>query len=153
GITGDTQVKGFEGWIACESCSWNIEREFKETTKAGSQDLNLGVAELPPIELEKNMDLASTYLMYQAINGKPLGTGEIVFLENLGDDIQRFLEYTLDNVVVRSWSISGSEDERPTETFSLWYRKIKMKYTQIKEDGKVGSTPEKGWNTVTNTSW
>ncbi len=150
-IVGNSQIDDFPKWISCTSSSWSIEREFTEASKAGSQDLNTGVAELQPIELEKNMDNASVDLMAYSINGKALDEAEIVFLETLEDKTERYLEFKLGHVVVKSWSISGSDDDRPTESFSLWYQKIQMKYTNWLPDNTKGATPQKSWNTVKNT--
>ena len=66
GVDGDSNIPGYEKWISCTSVSWNVERTFSESAKAGTQDVNLGVAEIPPISINKTFDTASVYLMQSA---------------------------------------------------------------------------------------
>ncbi len=63
-----------------------------------------------------------------------------------------FLEFKLFNPIVASWSISGDEDERPTEEVTLWYWKIWMQYYTF--DGKTHkSAGSKGWDRTQNKPW
>ena len=159
GIDGDSTIPGYEKWISCTSCSWNIERTFSESAKAGTQDVNVGIADLPPITLGKSFDVSSVYLMQNSCAGGALGTvAEIHFLQTSGttnEDPKKgiFLQYKLFNPLIASWSISGDEDERPTEEVTLWYWKIWMQYSSSK-DGK-GNTPvcNKGWDRTKSIPW
>ncbi len=155
-VPGDCQIKGYEEWITCSSVSWSIEREFSESAKAGTLDVNLGVSDLPPIEVGKSMDRASADLMFAgAGKGKVSAKGKIHFIGTGDTDDPKknlYLEFLLDNPIIAGWSISGSDDDRPEETVNLWYWKIHMKYYAF--DGKdyklVG---EKGWDRIGNKSW
>ncbi len=154
-VKGDSTIADHPDWIACDSCSWAIEREFKESAKAGTQDLNLGVADLPPIEFSKNMDRASVPLMQNSIAGGSLGTAEIHFVSTSGVEGKPgiYLAFKLDNAIVRTWSIEGSEDERPTESFSLHYQKIWMNYFYTKDGKTYEDWAAKGWDTIQNKEW
>jgi type VI protein secretion system component Hcp len=66
---GDSQIEGHPNWIACSSVSWNVERTFTESAKAGTLDVNVGVADIPPISVNKTLDKASIYLMAAGIAG------------------------------------------------------------------------------------
>lgn len=154
GVKGDSQIPGYEGWIACTSMSWNVERTFSESAKAGTQDVNLGVAEIPPISLNKSFDSASIYLMQSAIAGGALGTeAQIKCLTTGGDEAHVYLEFKLHNPIVASWSISGDEDERPTEEITLWYWKIWMQYYSTTDGKNYNSVGSKGWDRITNKPW
>lgn len=158
GIPGDVNISksGFpQECIACTSCSWDIEREFKESGKAGTMDINLGVADLPSISLGKSMDKASVYLMQNSIAGSSLGTAEIYFLTSSGvdSDGEVFLEFKLNNAIVQSWNISGDEDDRPNEEIKLWYNKIWMQYFQSENGKDYTSAGSKGWDRVANKAW
>ncbi|ADB16507.1 protein of unknown function DUF796 [Pirellula staleyi DSM 6068] len=156
GVTGDSQIPGYEDWIACTSCSWNIERTFSESAKAGTLDVNVGVAEIPPITLGKSFDVASVYLMQNAIAGGALGTAaQIHFLSTSGTEGTGaiYLEYKLFNPIVASWSISGDEDERPTEEVTLWYWKIWMQYYASTDGKNYVGKGNKGWDRTKNKSW
>jgi len=154
-IPGDFDTKELKKHIACTSCSWDIEREPKEAGKAGTTDINLGIAELPPLEFSKLMDKASVFLMQNAIAGHSLGTVEVKFLTTAGtkSEAKVYLEYKLDTAVVSSWSMSGTEDDRPEETFKLWYKKVWMQYWTT-EDGKTYTKAgSKGWDRTKQVEW
>lgn len=158
GIPGDVNISNSavaDGCIACTSCSWDIEREFKESGKAGTTDINLGVADLPAISLGKSMDKASVYLMQNAIAGAGLGTAEIYFLSSSGvtGEGEIFLSFKLNNVIVQSWNISGDEDDRPNEEIKLWYNKIWMEYFQSTDGKTYTSAGSKGWDRIANKQW
>ena len=154
GVDGDSHIPGYEKWISCTSVSWNVERTFSESAKAGTQDVNLGVAEIPPISINKSFDVSSLYLMQSAIAGGALGTmAQIVFLVTGDQKTNRYLEFKLHNPIVASWSISGDEDERPTEEVSLWYWKIWMQYYATKDGSTYTSAGSKGWDRIANKSW
>ena len=151
-IPGDCMVKGYEEWITCSEFNFGIEREFADSAKGGTADVNLGVADLPPVELGKSMDKASALLFRQSISGKSLGTGEIHFVETMDDELFMYLQYKLDNVIVSKWDMTGSDDDRPTESFSLFYSKIWMEYTPF--GGKKKGTPIKdGWDRILSKQW
>jgi type VI secretion system secreted protein Hcp len=154
GVDGDSNITGYEKWIACTSVSWNVERTFSESAKSGTQDVNLGTAEIPPISINKTFDAASVYLMQSGVGGGALGTeAKIHFLATGGDKANLYLEFKLFNPIVASWSISGDEDERPTEEVSLWYWKIWMQYYTTKDGKSYTSAGARGWDRIKNTSW
>jgi len=155
GIPGDSSVDGHKEWISCTSVSWDIEREFSESAKAGTLDINLGLADLPPIELGKSMDKSSVYLMQNAVAGSSLGTAEIHFITSAGTEGSGapYLEYKLDTAIISKWTISGSEDDRPEETVGLWYSKIWMKYYTTKDGKTYTAAGDKGWDRVLNKAW
>lgn len=153
-IKGDCEIDGYDEWVICSSCSWDIEREFSESGgKGGTADINLGVADLPPITFAKTMDKASVDLMQESIAGKSLGTVEIAFIESQSDGKTiKYLEFKLDKGIISGWSISASEDDRPEEEFKLWYAKIWMQYYTF--DGKnVKAAGDKGWNRIKAAPW
>jgi type VI secretion system secreted protein Hcp len=151
---GDSTIPGYEKWIACTSVSWNIERTFSESAKAGTMDVNVGVADIPPITVGKTLDVASTYLMSAGIAGGSMGKeAKLHFLFATPEGKQKlFLEYKLLNPIIASWSISGDEDDRPTEEVSIWYWKIWMQYyTWDGQNHKPAGS--KGWDRTKNQPW
>ena len=154
GVDGDSTIPGYEKWISCTNMSWNVERSFSDSAKAGTLDVNLGVAEIPPISLGKSFDVASVYLMQSAIAGGALGSeAKIHCLTSGGEKSNLYLEFKLANPIVASWSISGDEDDRPTEEITLWYWKIWMQYYTTKDGKTYTSAGSKGWDRTTNKPW
>jgi type VI protein secretion system component Hcp len=64
-----------------------------------------------------------------------------------------YMLITLENVLVKSWNITASGDDRPSESISLWYDKAAMRYYRTK-DGKVWIGGQvSGWNQKENKEW
>ncbi|MGE0384763.1 MAG: Hcp family type VI secretion system effector [Gammaproteobacteria bacterium] len=153
-VPGDSKMKGYEDWITVSSISWNCTREPKESAKAGTSDIFLGTPELAPVSVTKSMDRASINLLKMALSGKASEeVAKFAFLQTMGEKYEQFLEIRLSRCLVKSWSISGSEDERPEETIEFMYNKIWMEYSQLVE----GKTPTKagnaGWDQVVGQAW
>jgi len=155
-VKGDSQITGYEDWISCTNVSWEITREFSESAKAGTRDINVGVADLPPITISKTFDKSSMELMFAAAGkGKVSTEAKIHFLAT-GDTAtpanNLYLEFKLDNPIIASWSISADEDDRPTEEVSLWYWKVWMKYYTYDGSSYVAAG-DKGWDRIANKAW
>jgi type VI secretion system secreted protein Hcp len=58
---------------------------------------------------------------------------------------ETYLLYTLKNVLVTSYSISGSSDGTPSENFSLNFEEIKMTYTEMDEKGSKKGNVDYEW--------
>lgn len=159
GIPGDSNINGYVGdYFSAESISFGHERELKDSGKSGTLDINVGVCEFQEVSISKSMDKASTTLARRAISGSSCGKAEICFVETItGDDQEaynvEFLKLAMDNVIVKTWSISGDSDERPSEEVTFWYNRIAFQYW-YSPDGKVfqggGSA---SWDKTTQTSW
>lgn len=131
GVSGDAGPKDFDNWFVADSFSFAVEREMKESgEKGGTADLNIGIGELQECTISKSMDLASAKLAQFAINGNSAGTADIVFVEFADDSSSgeskpvSYLRYKLDRCFVKSWSVSGDADDRPTEEVAFYYNKI-----------------------------
>jgi hypothetical protein len=64
-----------------------------------------------------------------------------------------YMMITLENVLFKGWNITASGDDRPTETFELWYDKAAMRYYRTK-DGLVWTGGDvSGWDQSKNEPW
>ena len=155
-IPGECELTGKTDWIVVDSLSWEITREEKESGKVGTKDINLGVAEMPALTMGKSMDRASVFLMQQAIAGGALGAPCIIELLATGGidkEAQVYLRYELERPIIKSWSIDASEDDRPTESVSILYNKIRMEYFQSQDGKEYKSAGKKGWDVVSGAAW
>ncbi len=139
GIIGDCQIKNFEKYFTAESFSFGVERELSDSAKGGTADVNIGVGELQECTISKSMDMASPWLAKKAISGSSCGKSKIKFMEAVEIKNKRhnvvYLVFNLDNTFIKSWSMSGDGDDRPTEDVALWYNKIAFSYFYT-TDGK-----------------
>ncbi len=115
--------------------AFGVEREMKESgEKAGTTDINIGVGELQECTVSKSMDMCSMDLAQHAINGNSLGDAAADYaaidgaLEELEAEPVCYLKYKLDRCFVKSWSIAGDADDRPTEEVAFYHNKIGFGY-------------------------
>lgn len=163
GIAGDSQIPGYKGkdWFSVDDFSFGVVRETKESAKAGTDDITIGVGELAECSFTKTTDRGSIKLMHHSISGGPLASAEIHFVQtkDSADSKQAvfpFLMFKLEPCFIKTWNITGTEDGRPSETITLWYQKIAMQYfSYSKKNGKYESHNEgtAGWDQVVNNSW
>jgi hypothetical protein len=99
--------------------------------KAGTEDINIGVGELQECTISKTMDWSTTRLAQHAINGNSPGPAEIHFVEVAGGD-----HGGVHRCFVKSWSIGGDADDRPTEEVAFYYNKIAFNYLST-TDGRA----------------
>lgn len=155
-IKGDSNIDAHTGWIALESFDFGVEREFSESAKTGSSDINVGVGDMQPISLAKSFDQASPDLMYAAMSGMVIPKAQIDFIEvireNNTDENFVYCTYKLERVVVKKWSQSGGADERPNENLELFYYKCAMTYWQRGASGTKSYGP-KGWDRQNSKAW
>ncbi len=162
-VVGDCQIPTAGGVtsmnaISCTQISWDLAREFKESAKGGTADVFTGVADVKPITLNKTLDCSSPDLMQYSCGGGKLGDTATIYLiaSGAGDDLAAnlYCQFDLQSPIIASWNISGGEDERPTETLSLWYYKVKFQYWQIVAGkNKVGPFGPRGWDRILNKIW
>jgi type VI secretion system secreted protein Hcp len=161
GVKGDCKIPGFmgaKGYFTANSFTFGVQREMEESAKAGTTDLNIGVGELQECTVSKSMDYASTLLARKAISGSSVGTVEIKFVEavTLDNEVPAnvvYLKFKLDNTFVKSWSMSGDSDGRPTEDVALWYNKIAFHYYATKDGKNFTSGGKCEWDHVTSKPW
>jgi type VI protein secretion system component Hcp len=121
------------------------------------------------INVSRFVDLASTQLMKFAMEDRrktksdndKVRTADFHFLHSVRGDISEkepkfifpYLMITLDNVLIKSWNINATGDERPTETLDLWYDKAAMRYYRTKDGRKWIGGDVSGWNQHDNKEW
>ncbi len=158
GVTGDCQIKGFKNYFTAESFSFGVERELADSAKGGTADVNIGIGELQECSISKSMDTASAALARRAISGSSCETADIKFVEAIMLDGGTpknvvYLHFLLDNVFIKSWSMSGDADDRPTEEVALWYNKIAFVYFPTSDGKNFPRGYDCAWDQVTAKPW
>lgn len=158
GIQGDCKIEKFDGYFTAESFGFGVERELADSAKGGTADVNIGIGELQECTISKSMDSASAYLARKAISGSSCKTAEIKFVEAITDDKNVrhnvvYLNFKLDNVFVKSWSMSGDADDRPSEEVALWYNKIGFVYFPSEDGFSFPVAHDCKWDQVKSKPW
>jgi type VI secretion system secreted protein Hcp len=145
-IKGDSQVEGHDGWITVDSLQLGVGRSI--TTSGGGKDRDTSNPSFSEVTITKSTDIASSDLFFQAICGKSLGKATFEFIQTGGDKLQTFLVYELTDPIVSGYSMS-SGGERPSESLTLNFTKISMKYNQFSGDTVAEGKP-KNWDLMAN---
>lgn len=159
-VTGDCEIPNFSGYFTAESFSFSASREITESAKAGTRDVHIGMAEMQEVSLGKSMDKASVPLMKWAIAGTQI-PGEVLirFVEtganSSGDALHiNFMNVKLDRTFVKSWSLSGDADSRPTEELTLYFQYFAIAYVPFKgTDIDTSKKASVGWDHAKNAPW
>ena len=141
---GDVSAEGWEKWIECHSFQFGAGRGISMSVGSG-KEREATKPSLSEVTLAKSMDRASPGLLLEACVGKAIDKVEIDFVKTSADKLENYLKYTLENVLVSSYSCSSGGDD-PSESLSLAYTKFEMKYHPRKPDNTLDSALPAGYD-------
>jgi type VI secretion system secreted protein Hcp len=131
-ILGDVTTKGWEQWIALDSCSLGCTRDVKPPS-GKTQSREGGAVHVSDIQVSKGYDCSSSKLLQETLTS----TGKIVKIQFLqskgaggGATLQTYLELELEGCMFSNWSMGGGGGDgggKPAESLTLNYAKISYK--------------------------
>lgn len=133
GIPGSATDKGFEKQIVVRSFGWAGGVAVSGGT-GNMADRTAGKASLADITLEKALDAASHELLKHMLKGKVIPKGVFTFIAANNKEAEKYLEVTLDNIIISSLS-QHSSGEQPGESVSFNYSKIEFSHQLRDEKG------------------
>ena len=135
GIDGESTHKDHKGEIEVLSYSWGTSRPSSPNGDVRGPAASKGGC-VSEFNFMKMLDKSST-----AIVGNSMGTGVIpkatLTMVRSGEGQQVYFKFTLTNVLVSSYQMSGSS-ERPVESVSLRFASAEMSYKPQDEKGGLG---------------
>ena len=141
GVPGESVDAQFPNQIELESWSWGITGAPVVAGGGGT-----GKATFQDLHFNKHMDKSSPVLMLACASGRHYPTATISVRKAAGDKPQVYLKITLSDVLVSSYNVASSSDDRPAEQLSFSYGKIKFEYTPQNADGSSGTPVVFGWD-------
>lgn len=137
GVDGEATDKDHKDWINLLSFQQSITREESSSGSARQR----ASAEFHDIIVTKELDKSSPKLAESIATGKvfPSVSFELASAGSV------YLKYELKNVMITSYSISGSASDVPVEEFSFNYEEIKVTYTEQDSSGKTKGNIEYSW--------
>lgn len=140
GIDGSVTQKGHEKWIEVLSCQMGVGRAI--STPAGrAADREASEPNISEIVITKPNDDASVKLFQEAVAGTDGKKVTIEFVST-GSPGVKYLELKMENVLVSSYSMSGSAgDARPMESLALNFTKIIISHSKMDQKGAVAGSP------------
>ncbi len=141
------KVQGPKG--DCDLLAWNWGMSQSGSTHVGG-GAGAGKATFQDITLTKYVDSASTGLMTALAKGSRL-TKVVLLTRKAGEGQQKYIEITLEEVLVTSLTTGGSGGEdRLTEQVSLNFAKVKYDYYAVDTKGVVQPAKTFAWNIAEN---
>lgn len=133
GIPGSATEKGYAAQINVDSFQFGGGVAVSGGTgKMG--DRTAGKVSLADITITKGLDEATHLLIKHLTQGKVIPKALFTFVAATNAEAEKYLEVTLENVIVSSFSQS-SGGEKPTESVSLNYSKIEISHQLRDEKG------------------
>ena len=140
-VKGNVTTEGYENWIRIETMSFGLGRHV--SMEAGHMSNREATRpNITEVACAKIMDGASSGLFKESLTGSA-GVKVLIDVVRTGaDKLEKFVTYELENVLISSYSVSGTTESAPTETFSLSMAKLTMSYTAA-DGAHKGGTPER----------
>jgi type VI secretion system secreted protein Hcp len=140
GIEGESTDKSHKGEIQIESWSWG-ETNTGSTTGGGG---GAGKVQMQDFHFTMKVDKATPKLMLAVAKGEHIRSAKRT-VRSSDKTAREFLIITMENVLVSSLQLGGSNGGVPTEQISLNFEKIKWSYTALD-----GEKIEGGWDVAGN---
>ena len=148
GIKGKVTAKGHEEWIDVSSMQWGVGRAISSAVGT-SADREASKPSISEVSVTKLMDESSPMIFTEACVGK----GKLVTIDlcTVGtDQINTYMSYELEECMISGYSVSSGGD-RPSESISLSFTKMTMKFTPYDKNGKPTSPLPAGYDMATGT--
>ena len=144
-VKGDSAVTEHDGWITVDSVQLGVGRAI--STSGGGKDRDTSTPSFSELTVSKSTDISSTELFAQAAYGKKICDKAVVHFVQTGGEGggQVYMELELYEPIISSYSV-GSGGERPSESISVSFTKIVVKYTQFEQGGTQTQADPKGYD-------
>jgi type VI secretion system Hcp family effector len=142
GIDGEAKDEAHSGWIDVLSVDWGAVRATPvRATPArpqrGAERKRPGRVKYGDITLKRGYDAASPKLMLAVANGTRVPSVVLEFTTTEAEGV-RYVRYELQDVIISSYRIdAGGDGDRPTESISLNFAKVKSAYIPQDRRGKL----------------
>jgi type VI secretion system secreted protein Hcp len=147
GIDGAVTSAGFDKWIELESCQMGVNRNISSGAKGNRESSTPSFSD---ISITKHQDAASTGLFTASLFGEGKKV-DIAFTKTGldGSTQQKYLEITLTNALISSFSTSGHGGDasgQPMEMLSINFTKIEWKHTATDQNNKAAKPTVASWD-------
>lgn len=150
GVDGECTDDAHPDWIELDSIQQGMGQAVSAPSSTGGR--SAGRVSMSEFTVSKPLDKASLDLYLHCCKGTHFKK-VIVALHEASGDKHKYYEVNMADVIISGISYSSGGD-KPTESLSLNFGKIRWEYTPIKQDGSKGDkVGPQGWNLETNAKW
>ncbi len=150
GIKGNVTATGHEGWIELTSFVSGVGRNISGTSPGKQSNRESAAPSFSEISVTKDTDETSPLLFAEACVGKSK-TVTIHFCETGDTALLTYLEFDLSDVLISGFSVNAGGSGHPSESLSLNFSKIIMKYTPFDDTHTAGSPIPAGYDLALGT--
>lgn len=145
GVDGESTDQAHDKWIDVLSFSHSMHIPVGATAGTTRERASAVVEDFT---ITKELDKSSPKISEKLLMGEVIPKVEIELTANYGGSRATYLKYELTNVMVTSYSISGSgqSGDVPMESISLNFEEIKVTYTENDSSGRSEGNVEYSWN-------
>ena len=136
-IKGAVTTDGWKEWIEIDSFQWGVGRGIGSAT-GGSESREASNPSISELVVTKRMDKSSPKLFEDAVGGDMSTEVVIHFTTTTKNTVVSYLELEFTNVGLSGFSMSSGGD-KPTESLSLNFTKVSLKFTPKAAD--LSGTP------------
>lgn len=153
-INGSVTTQGHEQWVELKSFDTGVSRNI--TVRSGHvTDRETGSPKIGDFVITKELDKSSPHFYEASLVGTSLGEVRIDAC-GASSDANKYLQYTLSDVMVSHYDISGGAEEgssdKPIETLHLNFVKVEMKYVPRNSANKTLAPISVGYDVEKATS-
>ena len=143
GIDGKVTAQGHEKWIDISSLQWGVGRAISSAV-GSAKDREASKPSISEVSVTKLMDQSSPLIFTEACVGKSKKV-DIHLCTTGTEKIDTYMEYALEDCMVSGYSVATGGD-RPTESISLSFTKMIMKFIPYDDAGKAQSPIPAGYD-------
>jgi type VI secretion system secreted protein Hcp len=147
GVEGESTDDKHKGQIEIDSFSWGVSNTGSFASGGGG---GAGKATFQDIHFTMHVNKASPKLMQAAATGEHIKSVDLTVRKAGGTQMDYYTIH-LEDILVSSYSSSGSSGELPMEEISFNYQKIEFQYIPTNADGTAAEAVKASWNLATNT--
>lgn len=149
-IVGTGAPQNYQGCLSATAVGFGVGRDdIRDSSKAGTQDINIGVGKFSSLTIEKATDVASAELFKFAVTGVALGRTTLYALEEDPDssEAREVMEITLNNPNIKSMHL---DPKTLSERLELQLDKIQIRIFAHDASGQTSATGVFCWDSIKN---
>ncbi|MFO1305425.1 MAG: type VI secretion system tube protein Hcp [Burkholderiales bacterium] len=147
GCTGESENKEYTNWTHCSSFSWGVSQPSSMERGGGG---SAGLGTFADLVVTAMMDKAYPDILEKCASGDHLGKVELAGAK-MGGNQWEYMKITLEDVLVTSVSVSGSDGAEVIVAFGFQGSKLTAEYSPQTAKGTKGATIPKKWDVKKNT--
>jgi type VI secretion system secreted protein Hcp len=145
---GNVTAEGYEDWIEVDSFNFGVGRAISMEAGAMANRESTRPS-LSEVTVTKALDAASGGLFKASVVGDEGVNVEIHVVQTGGNKVEKYAAYTLEDVIISSYSVTAAAGGPPQESLSLSFAKIEGDLTHADKTHKNTTNMRVGYDLTT----